>query len=59
MWGTEGVSQELLSGGAYPYIPLCSALYGNPEVIFGTSETNVQGTMVTSGTIIVSTAWAR
>ena len=28
--------------------------YGDPDVIFGTSETSVQGTMVTSGTIIVS-----
>lgn len=35
-------------------MPLRRGLYGNPEVIFGTSETNVQGTMVTSGTIIVS-----
>lgn len=54
MWGTDGVARELAASGVYPYMPLHGIRDGQIEVIYGTSETCVQGTMVTSGTIIVS-----
>ena len=54
VWGTERVAGVLKESGVFPYVPVRQQMYGNPEIIFGTSETNIQGTMVTSGTIIVS-----
>lgn len=54
MWGTEGVSKELQNSSVFSYMPLERLHYGAPDVIFGTSDTNIQGTMVVSGTIIVS-----
>ena len=54
VWGSDEVARQLQVSGTHPYIPLQRNMYGHPDIIFGTSETNIQGNMVTSGTIIVS-----